>query len=438
MLKRLFLIGFFTGAGQLFAILILKFVAQKSSAAQLANLAHVDSLFFFILNIIAFGLQSAAMRNIALSGEWKSEYINTQSARLMLGIFLTAVGLVAFNDPVYAVFFIAPLFALSGDYALYALGYPVTGAIVSFIRTVIPYGLIAIIVWSDPSWMVLVFLIGITIAFAATNYYIARFIHAPFVVTPKWKNLLLYFHSLPLGVVNVSLYFIGVGLLLIVPYFYPERIVAVAFVGLKFYLIYKGVLRIIHQAFVKDMIRDEVCLQIDQLSIICSLAFAGAVFIFPESFITLFFGKIFIQYSSFFIILAIAAFIYSFVLSMGTRIMLEKKDKDYTILSITSATISIVSVIVLSYFFKTAESIAISILLGEASFTTGLLVVMNKKNLISKRFLFLLRSAFFLLIPLLCRYIFSDSLPWFFIGMATFTTLLLFLNRHKFSTLGIG
>ena len=69
MLKRLFLIALFTGAGQLFAILILKLVAQKGLSAQLAGLAHVDSLFFFIMNVIAFGLQSVAIRNIALSKE---------------------------------------------------------------------------------------------------------------------------------------------------------------------------------------------------------------------------------------------------------------------------------------------------------------------------------------------------------------------------------
>lgn len=437
MLKRLFLIAFFTGAGQIFAILVLKFIAQKNLSPQLADLAHVDSLFFFILNIIAFGLQSVAIRNIALSKEWKTEYINTQSARLMLGLLLAGGTLLAFKDPVYIIFLLAPFMALSGDYALYALGYPVTGAVVSFVRAIIPYGLIALAIWIDPDHIVLIFIGGIAVAFALTNFYIAKFIHAPFIMMPKWKNLLMYLHSIPLGLVNVSHYFVGIGLLLVVPYFYPDNnIVAVVFVGLKFYFIYKGILRITHQAFVKDMLSNEVCLQIDQLSIICGLTFAGTVLIFPESFINVFFGKIFIQHINFFVILGMAALAYSFVLSMGTRLMLEKRDKEYTILSVTTAIISVVAVVLLSYFFSNAESVAISILFAEIFFMLGLLL-MNKEKLIARRFIFFIRSALLLAIPVACRYIFSDSTVWFFTGMGTFAILLLFLNRQKFTTLGL-
>jgi O-antigen/teichoic acid export membrane protein len=437
MLKRLFLIALFTGAGQLFAILILKLVAQKGLSAQLAGLAHVDSLFFFIMNVIAFGLQSVAIRNIALSKEWKTEYINTQSARLTLALLLTSGALLAFNDPVYIIFLLAPFIALSGDYALYSLGHPITGAIIAFVRAVIPYGLMALIIWGNPDNIVLAFIGGIAIAFAVTNFYISRFIGAPVIVMPKWKNLVLYIYSIPLGLVNVSLYFIGIGLLLIVPYFYPESTVAVVFVGLKFYFIYKGILRIIHQAFVKEMMNDDVCLQIDQLSIICGLAFAGTVLIFPEAFITVFFGKVFIQYANFFVILGIAALIYSFVLSMGTRMMLEKRDKKYTLLTIAAALTSIASVIIFSFYLKNAEAIALSILFAEIICMLGLLL-MNTEKLMQKRFLFFFESALLLAQPLAFRYLFSDSPIWFLTGMGTFAMLLLFLNRRKFKTLGMA
>src|SRR5687768_16565465 len=107
MLKRLFLIGLFTGAGQVFAILVLKFVAQKTSSDQLGILGQLDSLFFFILNFIALGLQSTAMRNIAVAKDWKRGYISTQSARCMLGLCLIAGALLSFNNPVYIIFLIS-------------------------------------------------------------------------------------------------------------------------------------------------------------------------------------------------------------------------------------------------------------------------------------------------------------------------------------------
>ncbi|HYC29628.1 MAG TPA: hypothetical protein VEB42_12440, partial [Chitinophagaceae bacterium] len=107
MLKRIAIVAFFTGSGQLLSVFVLKFLSEHSSIAQLRAIAEIDSLVFFIMNVIALGLQSAAMRNLALMPEWKQEYYNTQSARITLGILLMAAAAFAVFNNYYLVFLVA-------------------------------------------------------------------------------------------------------------------------------------------------------------------------------------------------------------------------------------------------------------------------------------------------------------------------------------------
>lgn len=125
MIKRIAFIAAFVGTGQLSSIFVLKFISQWLPTETMNSLAQLDALFQFLLNLIALGLQSSAMRNITLSKQWKLEFQETQSARLTLAILLSLVGIVGFFNWKYSIFFFAPILALSGDYALYAVGKPV-------------------------------------------------------------------------------------------------------------------------------------------------------------------------------------------------------------------------------------------------------------------------------------------------------------------------
>ncbi|MBC7903972.1 MAG: hypothetical protein H7Y27_11140, partial [Gemmatimonadaceae bacterium] len=330
MLKRLFIISFFTGLGQAFSVWVLKTVARESSLEQTTGLAQADANLQLLLNIIALGLQSAAIRSIAVTENWQPIYRQTQSARLTLGLILLPLVFIDLGNPASLVFLIVPLLSLSGDYALYATGRPIAGSIVAFLRGVIPYSIIILAVYFEPGAVVWAFIAGLFLSYLLTDMYISKLLGVPFFVRPDLRSLYLYLRSLLLGVVGISLYFIGLGLLLIIPYFYKEE-VTVAFVALKFYLIFKGVLRIIHQAFVKEMLNDITCLRVDELSMIGSVAFLGSVVIFPDSFISFFFGSQFLADREFFYLLAISAVVYSFVLSMTTRFLLEKIDKSYTL-----------------------------------------------------------------------------------------------------------
>ena len=139
MLKRIVIIALFTGSGQLLSLFVLKYISRHADIAELKSIAEIDSLVFFIMNIVALGLQSSAMRNLAQTSKWKQEYYDTQSARGALGLLLLAGALLYFVNPYYIIFLLAPVLAWSGDYALYGRGHPIAGSIIAFLRIAIPF-----------------------------------------------------------------------------------------------------------------------------------------------------------------------------------------------------------------------------------------------------------------------------------------------------------
>lgn len=435
MIKRISVIALLTGTGQLMAIFALKFVSQHGPAEQLKGMGEADSLIQLIINLIGAGLQSVAMRNIALSEHWQQEYKDTQAARLSFSLLLTGLALLAFVKGNYLLFMFSPLLAWSGDYALYALGYPVIGAVVSLIRVAVPYSLIILATMYKPDMLVIVYVIALAISYVVTNLFISHYLGTPYFILPRFKKLFLYLNSLSLGLVNISVYFIGLGLLLVVPYFYNNQVVPVAFVGLKVYVIYKGVLRIVHQAFLKDMVRDAAQLQVDQLSILLGITFAGSAFLFPASFTTFLFGKKYLGEIGFFQLLALAALIYSLFLSMATNLMLQKKDKQYAILSATAAFITITLVILIARVWPKAESISASLCIGETIWMAGLLRVSAKWEGVRKRVFFILTNMSFLLIPLCLRALLGDTQLSWFCGFGAFAIILLILHLKKFLSL---
>lgn len=432
MIKRISTIAILTGAGQLLSIFALKYISQHGTAEELKSMGEADSLIQFIISLIAAGLQSVAMRNIALSTDWRQEYLDTQSARLSFSILLAAVSVLGIVKGNYLIFLIAPMLALSGDYALYGLGHPVVGATVALLRVALPYSLIILAARYWPGALVAVYVGTVAVVYLITNLFISYYLRTPYIVLPRFRNLLLYLNSLSLGIVNLSIYFLGLGLLLIIPYFYDNHVVAVAFVGLKVYVIYKGVLRIVHQAFLKDMIKDSVQLQVDQLSILLGLCFAGSAILFPVSFTNLLFGSKYTGDTHFFQLMALAALIYSLFLSMSTNVLLQRKDKKYAAISAAAVLVTTLSVILLAGVRPRAESLGISLCLGETLWMVGLLRVSAGKAIIRKRIVFLLPNLAMLVVPVLFRYFFGDSQLYWFCGFGGFGIILLILHLKKF------
>jgi hypothetical protein len=433
MLKRIFIIALLTGAGQLFIVFALKYISHHSTNDQLKAIAQIDSLVLFLINVIALGLQPATMRNLALNAEWKDEYNKTQSARLTLGLMLACLAILAIFNKFYLAFLVAPLLALSGDYALYGRGNPVTGAIISIIRSVIPFSLLIFLLFSQPGSIPWIYLAGLLFAYLITNILISKSLKVPLYVYPRWNSLKLYINTLSLGLVSLGLYFIGMGVILIAPYFYTNTVVAAAFIGLKFYVIFKGVLRIIQQAFLKEMVRDDIGFKVDQLSSLLGLTFAAFIICFPVTFISLFFGNKYLLDKTYFILLGISALVYSLFSSFTTRAMLEKKDNHYAISTISAAVFTLVVCVALSFVWQNSYSIGISIVCGELYFATAMLILMNRKIYLLERMRFFLKSLVFAILPVGAAFIFSDTFIPFIVSLSIYGGFIFIFSYKKFN-----
>jgi len=435
MLKRILVIALLTGAGQVFVIFALKYISQNSSPEQLKAIGQIDSLIVFIMNVIALGLQPATMRDLALTENWKQDYIDTQSARLTLSFLLACFALLAFVNLYYLIFLIAPLIALSGDYALYGRGYPVKGAIIALLRAIIPFTILIVFTKIDSSKLGWIYMLSMILIYIITNSIISIFLKTPNFVWPQLKNLNLYLQSLPLGAVALSIYILGLGLALVTSYFYSAPVVAVTYIGLKLYVIFKGVLRVLHQAFVKDMTDDKISLKIDQLSSLVGLSLAVYIIIFPTTFISLFFGKQYIPEATFFILVGISAFIYSLFASITTTSLLERKDVRYSIIYTIASLVAVIMTIFFSIKYDTPVVISISLLAGECVFTILAFIFLSSKKLIQDRLLFYSTNFLFILIPLGFRLFFSDdTLPFIISGILFFTAIAISYFK-KFSLL---
>lgn len=433
MLRKITLIALLTGTGQIFSILVLKLLSKHVAPEQLKAIGQIDTLVFFITNVIALGLQSVAIRNLALTENWEEEYRVTQKARITLSLFLAGLSVLALFNPYYLLFALAPVLAMSGDYALYGRGFPVFGAFIAFIRVFFPFLLLALMVLFYPSgYLGWIYAAGLAFIYMVSNVLISRYLGISGLSFPQLKSLRLYISSIGIGLVTISLYFIGQGLVLVLPYFYSAFVTSVAFVGLKFYVIYKGLLRIVHQAFVRDMIHEGVCLKVDQLSILAGLGFLGSVALFPQTFITLFFGQHLVAEKHFFLLLALAALIYSLFLSMSTRSMLQRKDTVYARVTVVAAVVTVVLVIATSFIWQTTTSVALSICVGEFLWAVGLLKITGTKKDVKARFGFLAQNLVFFLIPLTVRYWMGDEVMYYVVAFSVVVVVLLVLHRKKF------
>jgi O-antigen/teichoic acid export membrane protein len=434
MLKRLVYVALYTGLGHLLTVFTLKYIAQQGYSVQLNAIAEIDSLFFFMMIVIALGLQSTAMRDLAQAQDWKKEYYQTQSARFTLSLLIMPFAALAFFNTYYLIFLLAPIFAWNGDYAMYARGYSITAAFIAFLRLLIPFSLLIAFSGSYPEQLALIYIVSLTGIYAFTNMYISRVFKASVFLTPRLKDLRLYSKSLPLGIVVLSLYFIGLGLILIIPYFYTSAIVAIAFAGLKFYMIFKGILRMIHQTFIKEMMDYKVCFKVDQLSSLIGLTFCSFIICFPNTSISLFFGSKYISHKTYFILLSVAGLIYSLFSSLIIKAMLDKKDKAYASITLFSALFTILVCIILSYIHQNASSIGISLMAGEITFAICMLAFIKRPEIIIERSIFLFKNVFIVALPLIIKYLLGDKPLSFIMASIVFLSIIGITHYKKFNT----
>lgn len=432
MVNRLIKIAVLTGAAHVFTIITLKFLSERVTAEKISLLGEVDSLFQLIVIIIAMGLQLSAVREIATSPDWKTTYYETQTARLTMSIVLIPLSLLSVFNHQYKYFLLAPVFALSGDYALYARAKPVFASVISFFRVALPSLLLIIITFLRNDWSLPIYIISTILIYLITNKIITNSLQVPLWYTPSTKSLKLYLKSFYLGLTSLFWYILGLGLIILVPYFYNTQITAVAYIGLKIYMVFKGLLRIINQAFVKEMIDERLALKVDQLCILAGLSFLGLTLFFPGTISSFLLGSYPNENLHFFMYLSLAGLMCSLFISNATRAILFHMDSIYAKYNFIAVLIALLFVILLSYIRIHVDNIGIGLLAGESCFAAGLFVI-GKGKLAKQRIIFLLRASLLLLTLLPARLYWGDGVTAMIVGFSTFSIIGLFTYYKMFS-----
>ncbi len=389
MIKKLFFVASLTGLGHVATLVTIRILSEKLPNTVFAYLGELDALIIFLTSIIAFGLQLSTTRELALlDDDWKGELYDTQQARLTFSLFLLLLSITGFYYSKNILFLLSPLIALNADYALYGRGKPITGAFFAFLRLSIPALFLIIGSLFFLESIIPIYFISLVLSYLLTGVLISRNLDVAYFVVPDIKSLKKYFNNFGLGIASVAFIFLGVGLVNIVSYFYNNDTIAIVYVGLKLYVIFKGVRRIIVQSFFKDLRDELIALKVDFIAIVAGLSFLLCLSLYADLILPFLVDKQYLVYPELFMVLGLTGFLSSFTTSAGTRLLLKKQDNNYIRNIIIASWITIASTIVVFYLFgNKPHFIIISILLGELYLSVANVISLRENTFIKDRIL---------------------------------------------------
>lgn len=434
MIKRLLIIGALTGAAHLTTIIVLKILTGSVGVSVIKTIGELDSIFNLVINILAAGLLISTIREIVIAGDddWKKVYIESQRARVSLGLLLLFICLVGIYNQSYFLLVAAPIFAFHGDYALYGRGLPVFAAVLTFLRVFIPSLTLFIFSQLWPEFIIYAFAISTLFMYVITGVIISSQLNVPYFVRPSFTSLFLYLKTVNGGIISFGYYFFGLGLIILGGFFFEEKIIAIAYVAAKLYIIYKGVLRILNQSFFNDLKDISMCNKVDYLATLAGVILLVATSMFPAAFQEFFIDEKLSSNPYWVTLFGIAGFIISPFTSFTSKAMLEKKDKPYAMITILALLISS-AVCIGCYFLKTDETgLLISLAAGELTCVIGLIRISGNTDLIKRRFYFILRILPLVIIPFSVKYLAGDTTLAMITSLIVFGTIALLLNRRAF------
>ncbi len=432
MFKRLLVVGLLTGFAHLINIVVLKTLSVQLSKNTLSVIGEIDSLVILIIGFVTFGIQSSATRKLALMEDWKNEYYDTQSARLIMSLLLSILCVTGFIITKNFLFLIAPVFALNADYALYGRGMPKFGAFVSFIRVLIPSLSLLIALFFFIDNIIIIYVVSVFFAYLIGGLMVSQILKVSYFVKPKIHNLKKYLTHIDIGIAGIFYLFIGVGIINVISFFYSDPVIAVIYLLLKIYIIFRGVRQIIVQSFFKELKDEKTALKVDYFSLLGGFIFFVTLAIFPDLFTKTFLNPEFTAYYMSIFILALAGFISSFTTSTGAKLLLMEKDKEYSRNIIVAGSTAILSSIVFYFIFgDKPHLVALSILLGELVLSTLDVYSINEKKFLFKRIKFIF-PILLVIIPVLLVKPFTSSTLLVYVGFLILSGLVFLLFRRKY------
>jgi len=422
MIKRLFIVGLFTGFGHFVTLLSLKFITKNVEEDTIAFVGEIDSLSLLIVSIIAFGLQLSTIREIVLLDDWRKEFYTTQSARFTLSLFLILFSFFGVFYTKNYLFLIAPIIALNADYALYGIGKPITAASIALIRILIPSLTLVYSSIYSVDTIIINYSISILFAYLFSGLLVSKMLNVHYFIKPSINNLIKYLDSFRIGIASFAFFFIGIGIINIISYFYNEKSTAIIYLALKLYMIFKGIRRIIVQSFFKEL-NDDITnsVKIDYFAMIIGIIFLISLLLFQKTVISILYDQKYITYTFTFLILGISGFISSITTSSGIRLLLNKQDKAYSNNIIISAIVVVIlSVTFFGLFNSQPYFISLSILIGELTLSILNIISIKEKNYLLNRIKIIYPIIIMSLLFIPIKHYFLDTFYTYVISLIIF------------------
>jgi hypothetical protein len=437
MIKRLIIIAAITGLAHVFTVIVLRQLGSSAPISEIGLVGETDSMVNLIISIIAGGLLMSSVRDLATSENWQSVFIEGQRARLTLALYLLPLALISFFLKPYFIFMIGPIIALNGDYLLYGRGKPVMAAILSFLKVFVPSLAMLLAISFAPDQIALWYTVATIIIYFFCGAFVSYYFKLPYWISPASRSLNKYLSSMNTGIVAVTYYFMGLGIIALGGSFYAAATIAVAYIAIKIHVIYKGVLRIVTQSFFKEMTDDAVCLKIDMIGTLCGLAFFMVCVLFSTTVSNFFFEDMERENNAWIVFTAITGLTISPFISLTSRVLLDKKDRPYAKWSLAGVGVSVTALLAFRVFSDSVYSVLLSLLLGELTIVAGLLLIAELKSVASERLTFALKSIWLLILPVVIRVMGGDTFLYLVLALTAFGIPAFILNRHRFTLTAI-
>jgi O-antigen/teichoic acid export membrane protein len=413
MLKRVFWVASYTGSAQILSLLAVNVVLRNLGEESSGYMGIVDSYILIMATIISFGIQLSVNRNVAKTKGWRSNYQLAQSSRITLGVILLTFGIVSLLykwEVSKLVLLFAPLVALNGDYTLYGKGQPITAARLSLIRVALPN--LAVIFSSY--WLgdlsIYFYIIFAAIGLLNSGIWAAKINQTDYIHSPSKSFYKFYAKYGKVGVFQLSYALMITGILAFAKNFYTIASIGLIYGILKYFEVFKGVIRIIVQAFFRELKHEGINLKVDKAAILLGMGVAIPTIIYPETTLTLLYGQTYIGIEMMLPLFGMAMVIASVKASADMKLLMLKKDNINLYSYLIAILVTYTATVLISYTQWAPFGVAVGIVMGELVLLVGLGYNLNKITFFSDRGYFIMKLLPILILSYMFKLFFGESL----------------------------
>ncbi len=285
MTKKIFVIAFLTGLGQLLSAALYPLASRYVSPAELTKIGLFDTNIMLVTGWLAFGLNAVATREIALTNNWKPVLEKVQTARISFSLVLCILGVVGLNlfqthHYFWLVLIFSPILSINFDFALYALGKPVSASIMSFLRVAVPLLIFSILLIQGLANSSVY--ISLVLIFAlASAMYTARSIGFPLFKLPEINFYKMYFYAANIGIAGLFIGFQRYGFMnFLDPVWDKDKMVSLLIV-MKVFLFVVACKRMLVQIFYTKLMSVKISSNINFFCFFVGVFTVVIVFVFP-------------------------------------------------------------------------------------------------------------------------------------------------------------